>query len=163
MPEKNNASDSGFDLRARGFSKVSNGKIDNTTWFDEWDDKSFDLLPGERVLITTGVQIAQPNIEECETIVNDIQVRPRSGLALKYGITILNSPGTVDNEYRNDIGVILYNTDKYETFTINDGDRIAQMVFSVYMNIHNSYLFKVETFDDTTTRGLAGYGDSGVE
>ena len=109
------------------------------------------LKPMERKLIPTGLHIALPDGYEA-------QVRPRSGLAIKYGITCLNTPGTVDADYRGDIGVILINLST-EDFAINPGDRIAQMVISKYEQVEWKL---VETLDDTE-RGSGGFGHSGLK
>lgn len=108
------------------------------------------IKPGERALVQTGIYVAIPDGYE-------FQVRSRSGLALKKGIFVLNSPGTIDAGYRNSIGVILYNSSK-DDFTVKNGDRIAQLVLqAVPMVVWQ----KVESLDDTE-RGMGGYGSSGV-
>ena len=90
-------------------------------------DGSVTLKPGERTLIGTGLYMQLPSGYEC-------QIRPRSGLALKKGISIVNSPGTVDADYRGEIGIILINLGQ-EDFTVNDGDRICQMVIKEYTHV----------------------------
>lgn len=107
------------------------------------------LKPLERKLIPTGLFIALPDGYEA-------QIRPRSGLALKNGITVLNTPGTIDADYRGEIGVILINLSN-EPFTINDGDRICQMVISKYETIEWT---SVQILTETT-RGEGGFGHSG--
>ena len=107
------------------------------------------LKPLERKLIPTGLFIALPDVYEA-------QIRPRSGLALKNGITVLNTPGTIDADYRGEIGVILINLSN-EPFTINDGDRICQMVISKYETIEWT---SVQILSETT-RGEGGFGHSG--
>ena len=107
------------------------------------------LKPLERKLIPTGLFIALPDGYEA-------QIRPRSGLALKNGITVLNTPGTIDADYRGEIGVILINLSN-EPFTINDGDRICQMVISKYETIEWT---SVQILSETT-RGEGGFGHSG--
>ncbi len=109
------------------------------------------LLPGERALIPTGLYIALPQGYEC-------QIRPRSGLAIKHGISLVNSPGTVDADYRGEIGVIVINHSG-EPFTINDGERICQMVIAAYSRVAWN---RVESLDDTE-RGAGGFGHSGVK
>ena len=109
------------------------------------------LLPLERKLIPTGLHIALPAGFEA-------QVRPRSGLALKKGITVLNSPGTIDADYRGEIGVVLINLSQ-EPFVVNDGERIAQMVIARH---EQGELIEVE-FLDETERGEVGYGHTGVK
>jgi dUTP pyrophosphatase len=107
------------------------------------------LLPGDRILVPTGVAVAIPDGYEA-------QVRPRSGLALRHGIALVNSPGTIDPDYRGEIGVILINLGK-EPFTIIKGDRIAQMVFSPFTRVE---LREVRLLDDTD-RGDGGFGHTG--
>lgn len=109
------------------------------------------LAPGERVLIPTGLHIALP-------IGYEAQIRPRSGLAIKFGITCLNTPGTIDSDYRGDIGVELINHG-HEPFTVNDGDRIAQMVIAQY---EQAEWEEVEELDETE-RADRGYGHSGIK
>ncbi len=109
------------------------------------------LRPMERRLIGTGLYISLP--EGCEA-----QIRPRSGLALRHGITVLNSPGTVDADYRGEIMVLLVNLSA-EDFTLNDGERIAQMVIAR----HEQATFTLVGELDATERGDGGYGHTGVE
>ena len=109
------------------------------------------LSPMERVLIPTGLKIALP-------IGYEAQIRPRSGMALKHGITCANTPGTVDCDYRGDVGVILINLSK-EPFIINDGDRIAQMVIKKYERIEWESVDELPTSD----RGEGAYGHTGVK
>lgn len=106
--------------------------------------------PGERALIPTGLYMQLPQGYEC-------QIRPRSGLALNYGITIANSPGTVDCDYRGEIGIILLNTSK-DDFTVNDGERICQMVITEYTAVKWE---EVEELD-RTKREDGSFGHSGV-
>jgi len=108
------------------------------------------LKPLERALIPTGIFIEVP--EGCEA-----QVRPRSGLAIKNGITVLNTPGTIDADYRGEVKVILINLSN-EPFTIQNGDRIAQMVIAKYEKIEWNW---VEQLSDTE-RGAGGFGSSGI-
>lgn len=109
------------------------------------------LKPGERELIPTGLYVSLPKGKE-------LQVRPRSGLALKNGISIVNSPGTVDSDYRGEIGVILINLGQ-EDFTVKSGERIAQAVIADYTRVEWNL---VEALDETE-RGAGGFGHSGVE
>ena len=109
------------------------------------------LRPMERKLIPTGLKIAIPAGYEC-------QVRPRSGLALKHGITVLNTPGTVDADYRGELGVLLINLSQ-EDFVVNDGERIAQLVFAKHEQCE---FVSVEVLDETE-RGEGGYGHTGVK
>jgi dUTP pyrophosphatase len=112
-------------------------------------DESITLRPLERRLIPTGLHIALPAGYEA-------QVRPRSGLALKQGITVLNTPGTIDADYRGEIGVVLINLSQQDV-TINDGERIAQMVIA---RCEQATLAEVEVLDETE-RGEGGYGHTG--
>lgn len=114
-------------------------------------DEPVTLRPLERRLIPTGLHIALPAGYEA-------QVRPRSGLALKHGITVLNSPGTIDADYRGEIGVVLINLSQ-EDFIVNDGERIAQMVIARY---EQTSLDEVDVLDETE-RGEGGYGHTGVK
>lgn len=113
--------------------------------------ESFTLQPLERRLIPTGLYIALPEGYEA-------QVRPRSGLALKHGITVLNSPGTIDSDYRGELMVLLINLSQ-NPFTVNDGERIAQLVIARH---EQAVLTAVEVLDKTE-RGAGGYGHTGVE
>ena len=108
-----------------------------------------ELKPLERKLIPTGLYIALPEGYEA-------QLRPRSGLALKHGLTLLNAPGTIDADYRGEIGVILVNLSA-EPFTIADGERICQMVITTHAHVE---LEAVETLDETE-RGAGGFGHTG--
>lgn len=114
-------------------------------------DEPITLLPMGRKLIPTGLHIALPEGYEA-------QVRPRSGLALKHGITVLNAPGTVDADYRGEIGVILANLSSIP-FTVNDGERIAQMVIAKH---EHAEWVPVQVLDETE-RGDGGYGHTGVK
>ena len=114
-------------------------------------DSPITLRPMERRLIPTGLRIALP--EGCEA-----QVRPRSGLALKHGITVLNTPGTIDADYRGEVKVLLVNFSN-DDFVINTGERIAQMVIARY---EKADLEQVAELDDTE-RGDGGYGHTGVK
>jgi dUTP pyrophosphatase len=109
------------------------------------------MKPLERRLIPTGLHIALPEGYEA-------QVRPRSGLALKHGITVLNAPGTIDADYRGEVGVLLINLSE-EPFVVNDGERIAQMVIARH---EQGEFIEVEALDETE-RGEGGYGHTGVK
>lgn len=111
---------------------------------------SVTLSPGERSLIPTGLYMQLPAGYEC-------QIRPRSGLALRNGITILNSPGTVDADYRGEIGVIVMNAGT-EPFVIADGERICQMVIKEYVKASWEEVSRI----DETKRGDGGFGHTGV-
>lgn len=130
LPAYETASSAGLDLRA-------------------FTDSSIVLKPLERTLVKTGLFLEIPSGYEA-------QVRPRSGLAFKQGITVLNAPGTIDADYRGEIGVILVNLSN-ETFTINNGERIAQMVFAKY---EQATFNEVEVLTETE-RGAGGFGSTG--
>lgn len=131
LPEYATAQSAGVDLRANL-------------------DEPVVMKPMERRLIPTGLFISLP-------VGFEAQVRPRSGLAIKKGITVLNTPGTIDADYRGEIGVILVNLSQ-EDFTVNDGERIAQMVIARH---EQAEWIQVETLDETE-RGAGGFGHSGV-
>lgn len=131
LPEYATAMSAGMDLRAHL-------------------DTPLTLQPLERCLVPTGLFIALP-------LGYEAQIRPRSGLALKKGITCLNSPGTIDADYRGEVGIILANLSN-EPFVIQDGDRIAQMVIARY---EQAVWEEVDTLE-TTLRGTGGFGHSGV-
>ncbi len=130
LPQYETISSSGLDLRA-------------------FIEESVTLKPLERKLIPTGLYMAIPDGYEA-------QVRPRSGLALKHGITVLNTPGTIDADYRGEIKVILVNLSS-EDFTINNADRICQLVFA---KVEQAKLTEVNELD-TTQRGDGGFGHTG--
>ena len=134
-PKHTHIDDSGMDLRANL-------------------DKVIVVGPGERVLVPTGIHFQLPESME-------IQVRPRSGLALKHGITVLNTPGTVDRGYNGEIKIILINLSK-SNFTINHGDRIAQAVISPVVAGRWSKLIKINSVEPTE-RGDGGFGSSGIK
>ncbi len=108
------------------------------------------LAPGERALISTGLSIALPDGYEA-------QIRPRSGLALKHGISLVNTPGTIDADYRGEIGVIVINLGT-EPFVIERGMRIAQMVIAAYTRAAFSEVLELPTSD----RGTGGFGSTGT-
>lgn len=114
-------------------------------------DTPLTIQPGQRLLVPTGLFIALPEGYEA-------QIRPRSGLAIKHGITVLNSPGTIDADYRGEINIILINlSDK--PFTINDGERVAQMVIAR----HDRAEWIETTTLDETQRGSGGFGHTGTK
>jgi len=132
-PEYIHNGDSGFDLRA-------------------YIEESITLKPLERKLIPTGLSFELlPNTE--------LQIRPRSGMALKHGITVLNTPGTVDEGYRGDVGVILVNISNDE-YTVNNGDRIAQGVIMEVKNKTTIKLVKTDNLNESS-RGTDGFGSTG--
>jgi hypothetical protein len=114
-------------------------------------DEPIILRPMERQLIPTGLHIALPEGFEA-------QVRPRSGLALKHGITVLNTPGTIDADYRGELKVLLVNFSNTD-FVINAGERVAQMVIARYEKVDFEQVIEL----DDTERGAGGYGHTGVK
>lgn len=114
-------------------------------------DEAIVLHPMERRLVPTGLYMALPAGYEA-------QIRPRSGLALKHGITVLNTPGTIDADYRGELKVLLVNFSN-DDFVVNDGERIAQMVVARYEQVQ----FETVSVLDETERGEGGYGHTGVK
>lgn len=129
-----------------GYATVESAGMDLRAHLTE----PMELAPGERCLVPTGLRIALPPGYEA-------QVRPRSGLALKHGVTVLNSPGTIDADYRGEIGVILINLSQ-STFRIENNDRIAQMVVAPYTRV----VWEPADSLDATDRGEGGFGHTGV-
>ncbi len=113
------------------------------------EDKPIQLAPGDRVLVPTGLAIALP-------VGYEAQVRPRSGLAIKHGLTVLNSPGTIDADYRGEIGVPLINHGR-ETLTIRRGERIAQMVVAPVVQVAFESVGELPP----SARGAGGFGSTG--
>ena len=130
LPKYATPSSAGLDLRAVLTSEIT-------------------LEPLERKVVGTGIKIAIPEGYEA-------QVRPRSGLSAKHGITVLNSPGTIDADYRGEIGIILINLSS-ESYTLNPGERIAQLVFSKVEQVN----WIIESDLDKTSRGQGGFGSTG--
>jgi dUTP pyrophosphatase len=112
-------------------------------------EKEMTIAPGQRVLVPTGIAMALPEGYEA-------QIRPRSGLALKYGLTLLNTPGTIDCDYRGEIKLIVINLGDKE-YILQKGERIAQMIFS---RVEKAELVEVDSLDDTD-RGAGGFGHTG--
>lgn len=148
LPKYAHKGDAGFDLRANVEEIENNNYLFNAIRFNT---TTIILNPGGRVLIPTGLYMAIPEGYE-------LQIRPRSGLALKHGITVLNTPGTIDAVYRGNIGVILKN-DGTEPFIIEQGDRIAQGVLN---KVEEANLTEAVSLDETD-RSDSGYGKSGVK
>lgn len=145
--------------------KLINNSENPDPSYQKIGDSGFDLMaslpegatitiqPLKRALIPTGLHFQIP-------IGFELQVRPRSGLALKYGITVLNTPGTVDSGYRGEVKVILYNTGD-EPFIINNGDRIAQGVIAPVQFSKTTKILRVNKLDESD-RGSGGFGSTGV-
>lgn len=149
LPKYANPGDAGLDLKA-DFSKGLNEDLMSFAAFDDVRQVVI-IFPGGRALLPTNLHLAIPEGYE-------LQVRPRSGLAIKKGVTVLNTPGCIDSGYRNSVGVILINLGE-EEFEVSQGDRIAQGVLKKFETIEWK---KVDTLSDTV-RGLTGFGDSGVK
>ena len=143
LPERAHPTDAGMDLYAYNFSKFCDGKLINGY------ELPINLQPASRVLIKCGFAMSIP-------VGWEAQVRPRSGLALKEGISIVNSPGTIDCSWRGEVAAILINHSK-EMVVIRKGDRIAQMVISEVPHLE---VEEVEELDDTE-RGEDGFGSTG--
>lgn len=148
LPKYAHAGDAGFDLRAN-IEEIKNGDY----LFNVIKSSATTIIinPRGRALIPTGLYMAIPNGYE-------LQIRPRSGLALNYGITVLNTPGTIDAVYRGNIGVILKN-DGVEPFMVEQGDRIAQGVLN---KVEKANLIEADSLDETD-RADSGYGKSGIK
>lgn len=149
LPVKATRLASGFDLHAYEILDV-----DDFLEFQPSADTSFDrytIYPGERVFVRTGIAVEIPL--NCEG-----QIRPRSGLALKHGITVVNTPGTIDADYTGEIGVVLLNTGDH-ALIVTKGERIAQIVFSPVL--HNVELIEDEISQETD-RGAGGFGHTGT-
>jgi dUTP pyrophosphatase len=112
-------------------------------------EESISLEPGERALVPTGLALAIP-------VGYEVQVRPRSGLALKHGVTVLNSPGTIDSDYRGEVGIILVNHGS-KAFEVRRGERVAQLIVSRVVQVE---LNLVEELSETQ-RGTGGFGHTG--
>ncbi len=147
IPVKIKRLNHGADLPVPGYASKGASGMDLRACVEE----TIRLLPGDIRLIPTGLALAVPQGYEA-------QIRPRSGLALHHGIGMLNAPGTIDSDYRGEIGIILVNGGT-EPFAIRRGDRIAQMVIA---KVYQARLMVVEDLD-ATERGAGGFGHSGVK
>jgi dUTP pyrophosphatase len=151
LPQYGTIESAGCDLRAE--LSLINPKflfnVDITYKTLEETIQKITINPGGRALIPTGLKFALP-------VGYEAQVRPRSGLALKYGITVLNTPGTIDSDYRGDVGVVLINHGT-EPFVVNQGDRIAQLVISQITQVQ---FVPVDELSETN-RGTGGFGSTG--
>lgn len=115
-------------------------------------ERSVELKPGDQMLIPTGLSLALPDGYEG-------QIRPRSGLALNYGVTVLNTPGTIDSDYRGEVGVVLINHGR-AALRVDRGMRIAQLVVAPYPRVHWE---EVETHSSSTRRNAGGFGSTGLD
>lgn len=149
LPKYANPGDAGMDLRA-DFSKGVNENVMSFSAYDEIRGCII-IFPGGRALIPTNVHVAIPAGFE-------LQIRPRSGMALKQGVTVLNTPGTIDEGYRNSIGIILINLGD-DDIDVFQGDRIAQCVLKQFETIEWEPVITLPE----AVRGLTGFGDSGIK
>lgn len=150
LPKYETPESAGCDLRAE-LNLINEKFLFNAEAFYTLDNVATELIiyPGGRALIPTGIKMALP-------VGFEAQVRPRSGLALKYGITVLNTPGTIDSDYRGDVGVVLINHGT-EPFVVNQGDRIAQLVITQITQVQ---FVPVDELQETN-RGTGGFGSTG--
>lgn len=146
---------SGFDLRIRAYDY--GGVCGQKTRIDPAIDFFY---TGRRYLISTGIKIALP-VDTINNKLTELQIRSRSGLALKHGLCVLNSPGTIDNDYRGELGVILYNAG-YDAYRIKLGDRIAQGVLNPLCQAEFEEVSLEEFNKLSTDRGAGGFGSTGV-
>jgi len=149
IPKYQHEGDAGFDLMA---NLADNCGVEHLIKSEDGRIKNHVILGAlSRRLIPTGIYVQLPSGYE-------LQIRPRSGLSINYGLTILNAPGTIDCGYTGEIGIILFNSTN-ESFIINDGDRVAQAVLSKFETANF-----IETEElDKTSRGTAGFGSSGID
>lgn len=150
LPKKATRLASGFDLHAYDVMNAWQKSLYKGGPVDDFVSRF--VMPGERVFVWTGIAVSLTQNWEG-------QVRPRSGLALKAGITVVNTPGTIDADYTGEIGVVLLNTSE-TPFQIRKGDRIAQLVFSPVL--HDVELIQGETATNTE-RGSGGFGHTGIK
>lgn len=149
LPKYSHEGDAGCDVRAHLSMCVDKHMYGGAKVTEHKDGLKLEMPPHSRALIPTGISCAVP-------VGYEIQVRPRSGLALKHGITITNGIGTIDSPYRGDIGVILQNNGN-EMFVVEDGDRIGQFVLNKVEKIKWNEVYQL----DLTDRGDGGYGHTG--
>lgn len=140
-------------IRHNGANPLPDYMTAHSAGMDLYADIQGDIVlsPGERKLVPTGIALEMTDGFEA-------QIRPRSGLALRHGVTLVNSPGTIDPDYRGEIGVIVINHGA-EPFTIKNGERIAQMIFSRFVRVE---LQEVEELENTL-RGDGGFGHTGID
>jgi dUTP pyrophosphatase len=150
LPKYETAESAGCDLRAE-LSLINNKLLFKSCLIQSSDNEPvLKIAPGGRALIPTGLKMALP-------VGYEAQVRPRSGLALKNGITVLNTPGTIDSDYRGDVGVVLINHGS-DIFDVHQGDRIAQLIINKVEQVE----FEVVNELDDTARGSGGFGSTNI-
>ena len=157
LPEYESEFAAGFDIRA-DFTEKNNASdfLGSEDFIFNTETREIILFAkGGRILLPTGLYMAIPDGYE-------LQIRPRSGLALKKGISIVNSPGTIDSDYRGEIGLILINTDPHNDFIIKDGERLAQGVLNEVSQVKWDNVGSVEELGDTV-RGQGGFGYTGIK
>lgn len=140
-------------VRMHPEAKLPTYATDGSSGFDLYSVDELVLEPHKRALVNTGLVFEIPSGFE-------IQIRPRSGVAFKHGVTVLNTPGTVDSDYRGEVKVILYNSDQFTPLKINVGDRIAQGVLAMVADHANFQ--DVTVLQTQTARGEGGFGSTGV-
>jgi dUTP pyrophosphatase len=146
LPSYATEGSAGIDLKASFTQLDQDFKGDNFKVIDD----TIVLYPGGRILIPTDLYVSIPEGFE-------LQIRPRSGIAINKGVTVLNTPGTIDSDYNGNIGVILINQDVHTPFVIHNGDKIAQAILSAYEKIEWSLVNKLKE----TNRGDKGFGSTG--
>ena len=150
LPKYETIESAGCDLRAE-LSLINNKLLFKSCLIQSSDNEPvLKIAPGGRALIPTGLKMALP-------VGYEAQVRPRSGLALKHGITVLNTPGTIDSDYRGDVGVVLINHGS-DIFDVHQGDRIAQLIVNKVEQVE----FEIVNELDDTARGSGGFGSTNV-
>jgi dUTP pyrophosphatase len=127
-------------------------QTDGASGCDICSTENYTLKPGERYLFSTGIYLEVPQGYEC-------QIRPRSGLAFKHGITVLNAPATIDCDYRGEVKVLLINHDHGKAFDVARGDRIAQLIFAKVERAN----FIIDDNFNKTDRGAGGFGSTGIK
>lgn len=160
LPDYSTKYSAGFDIRvdlSRVLKKEDlKGRLEYVSFeINEKGSKTITLFPNGRVLIPTGLHVEIPGGYE-------LQIRPRSGLSIKHGIMIVNSPGTIDSDFRGEINIIVYNSDPIYPFEILDGDRIAQGVLNKIEQINWVSVAHLEDLTDTE-RGEGGFGHTGTK
>lgn len=150
IPKYQKDGDAGFDLHAICEKDIVGG-VQGTEFTVVMEKNAFCVLSGRTCIVPTGLSVAVPKGYE-------IQIRPRSGLAAKNGITVLNTPGTIDSGYRGEVKVILHNT-SHEDFVVRHLDRIAQGVISIVPSVEIQEVTEL----DETERGAGGFGSTGTK
>ena len=140
-------------VRMHPEAKLPTYGTEGSSGFDLYSVDELVLEPHKRALVDTGLAFEIP-------VGFEVQVRPRSGVAFKHGVTVLNTPGTIDADFRGNLKVILYNSDQFTSLKINVGDRIAQGVLAMVADHANFQ--EITEFSTQTTRGEGGFGSTGI-